>query len=343
MTFPGLTSGCGGVGSASAHERVQLTSSLRYTWPSQNARCQAVTCADPVLGEAWERAAYKLGILVPPKPMSAAAFSRELSVTETDSVKAYSSSSAAVDTRDSSNSFTRVGSRQSKSEVFKPVVVTARQFQSDPLKSAEHEPERQVEPSSSSKQIVENDKSKRLADQVEGVKVKKTPAKRRSTVKKASADGSPVESKPKPRGRKKSAYVQLEGQDSEEVNVSSDRLVLALNSEEPFKTDQLEKRQTFSNEFVMVIDSVDKAKMVVKQLMREYKDAVHACDTEVCLYFIRLDCSLFEIVFCMRCLCRGSFVLCIHACAIDCLCAIDRNPVHVVFNSLFGCCTSTCR
>ncbi|XP_073394695.1 DNA polymerase I A, chloroplastic/mitochondrial isoform X2 [Physcomitrium patens] len=268
-------------GSASAHERVQLTSSLRYTWPSQNARCQAVTCADPVLGEAWERAAYKLGILVPPKPMSAAAFSRELSVTETDSVKAYSSSSAAVDTRDSSNSFTRVGSRQSKSEVFKPVVVTARQFQSDPLKSAEHEPERQVEPSSSSKQIVENDKSKRLADQVEGVKVKKTPAKRRSTVKKASADGSPVESKPKPRGRKKSAYVQLEGQDSEEVNVSSDRLVLALNSEEPFKTDQLEKRQTFSNEFVMVIDSVDKAKMVVKQLMREYKDAVHACDTEV--------------------------------------------------------------
>nr|PNR49997.1 hypothetical protein PHYPA_011894 [Physcomitrium patens] len=227
---------------------------------------------DSGLGEAWERAAQKLGILVLAKPASASGLKTGASFPEVEFVKGYSSSFTAVDTDDNSNS-----THETKLEVFDSAVVRERQNVSEPLKSIEYEPKVMSEPPNSAEQVIEENQLRRRADRILGCKVEKA----RSTLKKASADGISGERKPKTKGRKKLVPVQLEQKDLVEVNVRDDVPVPAMPSEESPSTEQPEERQTFSNDLVMVVDSVEKASMVVEHLMSKYKDVVHACDTEV--------------------------------------------------------------
>lgn len=239
---------------------------------------------DSGLGEAWERAAQKLGILVLAKPASASGLKTGASFPEVEFVKGYSSSFTAVDTDDNSNS-----THETKLEVFDSAVVRERQNVSEPLKSIEYEPKVMSEPPNSAEQVIEENQLRRRADRILGCKVEKA----RSTLKKASADGISGERKPKTKGRKKLVPVQLEQKDLVEVNVRDDVPVPAMPSEESPSTEQPEERQTFSNDLVMVVDSVEKASMVVEHLMSKYKDVVHACDTEVCFYQFWNDFILF--------------------------------------------------
>lgn len=228
-------------------------------------------------GEAWERAAHKLGRLGPTKSMSALSFRTEASVSEVEPAKAYSPSFPAVDTKIQPEPFRLVASGENKSEPCR-LVARGRQDNFEPLKVSEHTPEWGLEPPSPFEKLLEKNQSTSHVDEPEGGETKKTPARRRATAKKAGVDGSVDESKPKrkPRAKKIPVAVQPEEKVLGEVNVTNDPVVSTLVS-----LDLPEERQSFPNESVMVIDSVEKATLVVQQLMGEYKDLVHACDTEV--------------------------------------------------------------
>jgi hypothetical protein len=225
-------------------------------------------------GEAWERAAQKLGLFAPTKAMSASAYKTGASLSEVEPAKAYMPSSLAVDTKYQPEPYRLVGSRESKSEVFK-VVSPRRQDSSEPLWVSDPVSELKSEPANFSEKVSEESQSRSHAEEPEVVKTKRT------STKKAVADSSVDESKPKPRARKEAVSAQPEEKGLPEANVTDDSPVLTLASVESSNEDLVEERQSYPNESVMVIDSVEKATMVVEQLMGEYKDLVHACDTEV--------------------------------------------------------------
>ena len=227
--------------------------------------------------EAWERAAQKLGLLRPPKSMTASAYKAETSLFEVEPAKTYMPSSLAVETKSQLEPFRFVESCESTSE--RP----RRKDIPEPLNLSDPVPELKLEPESSSEKIVEDNQPCSHADELKSTKAKKTPAGKRSTTEKAVADGLVVESKPIPKARKKSVTAQPEEKISPDINVTNDPPVSILSSVEPSNEDLLEERQSFPNESVMVIDNAEKARMAVEQLMGEYKDLVHACDTEVLL------------------------------------------------------------
>ncbi|XP_024364019.1 DNA polymerase I B, chloroplastic/mitochondrial isoform X2 [Physcomitrium patens] len=224
--------------------------------PDVGVTSQAV---DSGRGEAWERAAHQLGILVLAKPLSLSALKTEVPLSEFEPEKSHSSTSIATDRNDYSKSFRLSSSCEKKSEIFKPVIVNER----------------------SSEKIGEENQPSSHADQSESGQIKKTSAKRSITVKKAIVDNSPEESKLRTRSRKKHVPVQLERKDLGENNVTGDSHVSALDSERSSNMDPYEERRPVSIKSVMIVDSVEKAEMVVEQLMSEYKNVVHACDTEV--------------------------------------------------------------
>ncbi|KAG0586378.1 hypothetical protein KC19_2G086100 [Ceratodon purpureus] len=220
------------------------------------------------------RALIKLGIPLPTKSLSAAAYKTQASLSGIEP------SSLAVDSRAQPEPFRLVASPVSKPEVFK--VASPRRNASPELrKVSDPVSERTSEPANSSEKISEENQLKSNDDKPEIIKTKKAPARKRTTTKKAAADGLVGESKPKPRARKKSVSAQPEEKILPEANSLNDPSVSSLASVESSNEDLLEERQSFPNESVMIVNSVEMATKIVEQLMGEYKDLVHACDTEV--------------------------------------------------------------
>lgn len=199
--------------------------------------------------EAWERAARKLGIPVQElgvpvrKHMSPSAYKTRASLSEVEPVS-------------QPESFRLAASRERQPEALK-VASPRRQVTSELRSMSEAEPTNSTS-----------------VEKPEAIKVKKAPARKRSTVKKSAGDVS----KPKTRVRKKAVASQVEESGVLEVNGAS---VASLASVEGSSEEVVEQRESFTNESVLVVDSVEMATKVCDQLMGEYKDLVHACDTEV--------------------------------------------------------------
>lgn len=86
--------------------------------------------------------------------------------------------------------------------------------------------------------------------------------------------------KPAP-SKKNSPRVKVKENHKDETIVDSNAFVTTPLPVES-STEELQKETpSVSNASVMIIDSVEKATMVVEQLMGEYRHYVHACDTEV--------------------------------------------------------------
>lgn len=87
--------------------------------------------------------------------------------------------------------------------------------------------------------------------------------------------------KPAPSKKKNSSKVKLTENCKGETIVESNASVTTPLPVEPSAEETQQSEHSVSNDAVMIIDSVEKATMVVEQLMGEYRHCVHACDTEV--------------------------------------------------------------
>jgi len=214
--------------------------------------------------------------------MNALSFRAEASVSEVELAKAYSPSFPAVDTKFQSEPFQLVASSEKKSEMSE-AVARGRQGDYEPVKMSEHIPEWGLDSPGALAKLFEENILTSHVDEPGSGKTEKTPARRRTIAMKAGVDGSVGKSKPqrKPRTKKMPVSVQLEEKVIGEVGVTNDPVVSTLASVEASNKNLPEKRLSFPNESVMIIDSVEMATLVVQQLMGAYKDLVHACDTEV--------------------------------------------------------------
>lgn len=84
-----------------------------------------------------------------------------------------------------------------------------------------------------------------------------------------------------PSKKKNSPRVKLTENCKGETIVDSNASATAPLPVEPSIEETQQSTPSVSNDAVMIIDSVEKATMVVEQLMGEYRHCVHACDTEV--------------------------------------------------------------